>query len=118
MLPKKYRLTNEADFKKVYEKRNSVFLPTLSLRYLLKGKSENSRFGFVISSKIYKKSVDRNLLKRRMRAIIKKQIENILPGYDFIISARPGVKNKKFTEIEKEIERLFRKSRLYAEKKD
>ncbi|MFA6392074.1 MAG: ribonuclease P protein component [Patescibacteria group bacterium] len=118
MLPKQYRLTNEGDYKKIYEKRKSIFLPSLSLRYLQKKEKVNSRFGFVISKKIYKNSVDRNLLKRRMRAIIKKQLPNIFSGYDFIISARPGVKNKSFKEIEADIEKLFRKSRLYAEKKD
>ena len=118
MLPKEYRLTNEVDFKKVYGKRNSAFLPSLSLRYLQKRKGENSRFGFVISTKIYKKSVDRNLLKRRMRAIISKNIENIQSGYDYILSARPGVKGKKYTEIEGDIVKLFRKTRLYAENSD
>ncbi|MBU0613649.1 ribonuclease P protein component [Patescibacteria group bacterium] len=116
MLPKKHRLTKEGDFKRVYEKRNSVFLPSLSLRYLRKDKKEESRFGFVVSGKIYKKSVERNLLKRRMRVIIKKQLPQILSGYDYIVSARPGIKNKSYQEIEKEIEKLFEKPHLYAKR--
>lgn len=116
MLPKEHRLTNEGDFKKVYEKKNSVFLPTLSLRYLQREKKEVSRFGFVVSGKIYKKSVERNLLKRRFRAIIKKQFPYIPSGYDYIISARPGIKNKSYQEIEKEMEKLFKKTHLYDKK--
>ena len=114
MLPKEYRLTNEVDFKKVYGKKNSIFLPSLSLRYLQREKREKSRFGFVISGKIYKNSVDTNLLKRRMRAIIKKNLPHILPGFDYIISARSGIKNKSYQEIEKEMEKLFKKAQLYV----
>lgn len=112
MLPKKYRLTNEADFKKVYAKRSSIFFPFLSLRYLKKTDSKASRFGFVVSSKVFKKSVDRNLLKRRMRAIIAKKLDMIKPGYDIILSARPSVKGKKFLEIENEIDKLLKKAKL------
>jgi ribonuclease P protein component len=116
MLPKKYRLTNEVDFKKVYDRRNSVFLPNVSLRYLQKRGADVSRFGFVVSSKIFKNSVDRNLLKRRMRAIVGKRMNKIRTGYDIIISARPAIRDKKYTEIEENIERLFIKARLYAGK--
>ena len=116
MLPKNYRLTNEGDFKRVYEEKRSIFLPSLSLRYLAKEKNEGSRFGFVVSAKVYKKSTERNLLKRRMRAIVKKNLPDISPGYDYIISARPKIKNKTFKEIEEEIKKLFEKSHLYIKK--
>ena len=49
-----------------------------------------------------------------MRAIIKKNLPHILPGFDYIISARSGIKNKSYQEIEKEMEKLFKKAQLYV----
>lgn len=112
MLPKKYRLTKNKDFRAVYENGNSVFLPALVMRYEKKRKS-NLRFGFVVSSKIAKKNVPRNRIKRQLRSIVHQKIDKISPGFDCIIIARPGIKKHSYQQIERDVESLFKKSKIY-----
>ena len=62
-----------------------------------------SRFGFVISKRIAGKAVDRNRMKRMLRAVIEKELPRIRPGYDMLFVIRqPFAKtgNVKYAVIE------------------
>jgi len=112
MLPKKHRLTKNKDFQELYKKGASVFLPPLALRYKKIGKNKNSRFGFVVSNKIYKKSTARNLLKRRLRAMVNNKLKQILPGFDCVITTRAKIRGKNYQQIEEDLERLFTRAKI------
>lgn len=113
MLPKPYRLTKEKDFSVVYKRGGSVFTPTLVLRYMKrKGieKNEQSCFGFVVSGKTAKKANVRNKIKRRLRAIIEKKLNEIPAGYNFVLIARSGIVKKDYQSIRNDVESLFRRT--------
>ncbi len=58
-----------------------------------------ARFCFVVSKKVSKKAVVRNKVKRRLRAAVAGLMDRILPGFDCVLAARPGLEEKNFEEI-------------------
>lgn len=134
MLPKINRITESKDFLRIFKTVRPIHTAHLAIRVAkrtqnLKPKTQNmadssalpqngkyadkltpnayklpSRFGFVISNKIDKRSSKRNGLKRMIRAVIENNFDNIQPGYDVVVQ----VKNSfdfpyDFSEIEKEV---------------
>jgi len=65
-----------------------------------------------VGQKISKKATDRNKIKRRLRAVILKLGIAPKTGTEIFIMPTPEIINKSFVEINKEIERIFRKAGL------
>lgn len=102
MIKKEYRLPSYA-FKKIYQKGQSERGEAFILKKLLTQRLF-SRFGVVISTKVNKKATQRNLLRRRIFAIIFDLNDKIKPGFDYIVTVK---KELDFKEAEKEIRKLF-----------
>jgi len=75
-LPKQNRLKKKKDFEAVF--KNGT---TLKGRFLLvktsKNHAENPKVGFIISSKVAKKAVDRNRVKRVLAEGVQKMFQKI-----------------------------------------
>ena len=112
MLEKTFRLRREPDFLKVWQLGQKVIEPPLAVRFLVNGSLVNSRFGFVAGKKIFAKATERNSVKRKLRETVRKQLKNIRPGYDVIVSVGQGFKQLSRLEVEGKIERLLRQARL------
>lgn len=70
-----------------------------------------ARFGFVISNKIDKRSARRNGMKRRIRAVIEKNLPEISNGIDLVIQVKkPFDFPYNFSVIEKEVIEGLRRS--------
>lgn len=108
MLPKKNRLTKKSDFDKVFKDGKSTKGDFLIFR-VLKNHSKESRFGFIVSKKISNKAIIRNKIKRRLRGIIFKDLENIKKSIDVVIIALPHIKTKTFLEIKEKVNSFFKK---------
>jgi len=110
MLQRENRLTKKEDFERVFKLGKSFFIKILGFK-LIKNNFPYSRFGFIISNKIAKKSNKRNRLKRQLREIIRLKIKNneIKSGFDVILIARPGILEKNYHELNKEIIYAFKK---------
>jgi ribonuclease P protein component len=105
MLPKKHRI-NRKLFEEVAKKGKSFSSKYLSLK--IAPVSENqSRFAFVVSSKVAKKAVDRNKIKRRARNIVQKNLGKIKRQINAIIFFKQGAEKLAFAELEKEINDIF-----------
>ena len=113
MLKKEYRLRKNADFRKVYRSAKSVSTKYLVL-YLKMRKGESIRIGFSISKKVGKANV-RNLYKRRLREIVRKNMHHIKPGCDLIILTRVPVTELGYQELEKNVKYLLRKSGVWID---
>ena len=110
MLSKKNRLTKKKDFEKVFKKGKAHYTKVLGIK-TLKNDLPDSRFGIVISTKIAKKVFRRNLVKRRLREIIRNHLSEINSSYDFIILTLPPVVEKSFQELDSEVMLILKKLR-------
>ena len=111
MLSKKNCLKKQNDFKKAFKYGKYLASEFIFLKFL-NNDLNDSRFGFIVSSKISKKAVERNKIKRRLRNIVRRSLDKIKIGYDIIVMTRPGIKTLKYDEIKVELLELFKKANL------
>ena len=111
MLARKYRLTKESDFNRVFRSGNKVFSRFFNLRYC-NGLAENSRFAVVVANKVSKKAVQRNLLKRQTRAIIHLNLDKIVEKMDILVNVLPVALGVDYQELEQDLIAAFKKAKL------
>ena len=111
MLPKQYRLTKNKDFARVAQQGKIIFSHVLNLKFI-KNNLNYSRFGIIVSLKVSKKAVIRNKIKRRIRAILKENLFNIIQNYDFMILTKSGIENLDYSQIKSVLLKLFQKQNL------
>lgn len=83
MLSQKHRLSKSAEVKKTTARGRSFFNPyfVLKMSQSTTGtKDTTPRLTVIVSTKVSKKAVDRNRIKRVIREEIRKNISNIKPG--------------------------------------
>ncbi len=84
MLPKVNRLQSDKDFKNIFKNGKTSENQFFRVKFL-KNQKNFSRFGFVISVKLLKKSTLRNTLKRRLRAICGSLLKDLKSDLDIVI---------------------------------
>lgn len=72
------------------------------------------KVGVSVSKKIGK-SVERNLVKRRIKENFRKLIPAVGANYNYVVSARPPILEASFAEIGEDLERLLKKAGLLTE---
>lgn len=102
MLTSPHRILETKDFKQVFQKGRSVFDPLFLLRYTRRDE-QISRFGFVISTKVSKKAVQRNKIKRRLREITRKEPLFLENGYDYVFIVKKPSVNAPFKQFKKAV---------------
>lgn len=110
MLSKKRRINKDL-FEEIIKQGKNIHSDDICLRYVKNG-NDVSRFSFVISSKICKKAVGRNLFKRRGRHIIKKIEKDVADGFVCAFFAKKGAIEIPFVELEKQIISLLNKAKV------
>lgn len=113
MLPKENRLLTDPQFQTVFHFGYGKSNAFVSLKYK-SNQSVTSRFGIIISKKVEKSAVKRNLLKRIARNFIRTNLANFTPGYDFILIVKPSLSGKKSLEIRNALKDLFTSTNLFA----
>lgn len=103
------RLKKEKDFAVVFKGGKRINGDRLFLQIFPNG-LKVSRFGFVVGKTISKKATLRNLLKRRLRALVQKCLSSLSSGYDVVMVTRPGLEKKNIVDLEKILIEVFRKS--------
>lgn len=63
----------------------------------------HSRFGIVVGIKVHKRAVKRNLVKRRISEIIRKNLAAIKKGYDFMVLTQPKSVDTEYAELETQV---------------
>ena len=108
MLSQKRRLKKD-QIKKIL-KRGKIFNGrAISLKTIFVPK-ESSSFAVIVSSKIAKKAVKRNQLKRRGKNIIFKKLPFLKEGFLTIVFLKKESAEMKFSKLEEEIKILFLKA--------
>ena len=114
MLPKINRLRKTKDFEGVFKSKKGYFFSKEKILIKVKKNNlENSRFGFVVGRKVSKKATERNLIKRKLREAVRKNLPKIKKGIDVVIVVKPGFKENDFDRL---IERIFKIAKIYDKK--
>ncbi len=132
MLNKKYRISKDKEYKKIFRKSKKFETENLVFRiakrqvagrrsqvgnstdHILHTTNE-SRFGFVVSNKIDGRAARRNGLKRRLRAIVGENLEKIKPGFDVVILVKRQPKYPYiYEEIKEEVLEGLKKAELIS----
>jgi ribonuclease P protein component len=106
MFSSKNRLRRKEDINNVFKRGGIAAGNFIFLRFTKNDLSAN-RFALVVSSKISKKAVSRNKIKRQLREVIQGVVINAGKGFDFVVIARPTIVDKKFKDIKKETDEIF-----------
>lgn len=109
MLPSKYRLTKQ-DFDILKSFKKKVFSSDDFTLKIYFSDFSPSRFGIILSSKIFKKAVERNKKKRQIRYIIFKNLKFFQDGLAIVVYLKEGVKEKKIRFLEESLNNFFKES--------
>lgn len=112
MFKKENRLTKQKEFDNVFQNGISSFDKTIGIKTTPNNLKIN-RFGVIVSSKVSKKAVERNKIKRRLREVIKKYQQDIKSGFDVVVVALPSSKNKEFSSLVNSCYNHFQKLKLF-----
>jgi ribonuclease P protein component len=106
MLKKAYRLSSVR-----LNNFNKIASDSFDIK-IAKNNMEISRFGFVISKKIDKRAVIRNLIKRKLSRCIEEIFDRIETGSDFVFYPKLNAINIDQKSLAKELESVFKKERI------
>lgn len=88
MLTRAHRLHGDRDIRRVARIGYRVPTPTAFWK-ALRREGEARRFAIVVSSKVSKKAVERNRIKRVLRELIRERLDQFPAGADYLIVLRP-----------------------------
>ena len=108
MLSRKYSLSKKKDIERVFQKGQIYFSSFFNLKFI-NNNFNYPRFCIIISAKISKKAVVRNKLKRRLRAILYKNLANISKNYDIVILTKPAAVTADYHQLEEKLIYLLKK---------
>ena len=98
-------LNRNQDFQRLY--RMGAFCPLGSaFLYALPNKLPYNRLGITAGKKVGN-AVVRNLVKRRLRAIVTELLPDIKKGYSYVLVARSGIQDAPFQSLRRDVCDLF-----------
>lgn len=106
MFSRKNRLYKDKDIKTVFAKGRGFFNPYFLVKKL--NILEEKKFTVVISTKVSKKAVVRNRIKRILRENIRLNIEDLPNGY-YIFTVKPQISKLPEAEITPEFLKVLKK---------
>jgi len=112
MLKKTNRISYDKEFDRVFKSGQSFYGQVLGVRAAINERAE-TRAGILVSTKVSKKAVIRNRLKRQIREIFFAELPKLKSGYDLVIIVLPRILDKNFQEIETVLGAGFKALKLY-----
>jgi len=112
----KHTIKKNYEFRRLYQKGKSAVSSRMVV-YCRKNKSDKTRLGITVSTKIGK-AVKRNFIRRRFREIFRLSRHNIADGYDVVIVARTRALYSSYQELEKDFKTLAGKLGIYKDEKN
>lgn len=84
VLPRKYRLTSDYDFRRVRRLGRVYHTPYFSINIAKAKNPGDLRFGFIVSKKIDKRAVVRNRIARLLREMVANKLSGFPIGFDVV----------------------------------
>lgn len=106
MLPRAGRLRKKREFEQVYQQGRRVSMESFTMYVHARGDEMPTRLGFVVGRR-FGTHVQRNRVKRRLRAAARGLWESLSPGYDIVCVARPAAAVAPMEQILKQMRQAF-----------
>ena len=71
-----------------------------------------TRFGFVVGKRVAVRAHERNLLRRRLRELVRAQMPHLAAGYDIVLTAQPPARLAGYAELATALRQLLRRAHL------
>ena len=108
MLPRKHRLTADKDVTRVLRKGRAVFTNLLTIKALANDVGV-VRTAVIVSTKVHKRAVKRNLIKRRVRELLRGLIPDFKASVDMVIMAQPEAVGRSQADLGEALEYCLKK---------
>jgi len=105
MLKKEFRLTNAKDFEKLGVKGRSEYGPFMVMR--VRPVADGPKVAFITSTKVFKSAVDRYRVKRRLRHVIKKYIDEVPSNVHILFIVKKEALKSPHDKLVEEMQRLI-----------
>jgi len=99
------RLLNPADFERVFKSGRREATPLLTA-VVCAGSVDQPRLGLAISRKQAALAVDRNRLKRQIRASFR-EAQARLPACDIVVMAKPAARSRPRADFDADLQKLW-----------
>lgn len=109
----RWRLRSREDFQRLRQEGKTFRHPWVNLSIVANEQSHN-RYGF-ITSKQLGGAVQRNRVRRRLRAVMAQRHESLKQGYDVLLIARVGILDQPFGLLQQAVAELLRRAGLDQE---
>jgi ribonuclease P protein component len=116
MFVQKNRLRKEKDIKMVFSKGKSTYDSICGIKWKKNG-LEDTRFAIVIGTKVHKRAVRRNRLKRQYRDTLKSLLPHLPHDIDVLLLVRKEALDLTAIERKERLTSVFRKAKLLKEEK-
>ena len=104
--PREVRLLKHADFQAVYQKGRKLFSGNMTAFYRESDRPAGPRVGFTVG-KVLGGAVVRNRIRRRMRAVVRRHLSELVRPLDLVLHPRKSVLTLDFAQLDKEIGIVF-----------
>lgn len=103
-MKKEIRLRKNREFQVVYRRGKNFWNKEFTI-FIRPTKRKNVKFGISMTKK-FGKANKRNLIKRRIKEIIRLNIDNLQLGYEMVILPKQNTIKISYTELEKSLLKL------------
>lgn len=103
---KSSRLLKHADFQAVYKEGKKHFSGNVTVYYRDRQDQAGPRVGFTVG-KVLGGSVQRNRIRRRLRAAVRRHLSELASSLDVVLHPRKSVLDMDFARLDSEVGQLF-----------
>lgn len=114
-MQRKYRLAKKADYKVIYRHGKSMANHQFVVYHLKNTKLDHIRLGISVSKKVGN-AVVRNRIRRLVKEIVRKHLDDIMGDYDMILIARIAAAELDYAAMEKSILHVLKRAKLLNKK--
>ena len=85
--------------------------------YFTSSKTKCIKVGLAVTKKVGH-AVVRNKIRRRLREVVKNQLQNLKQNYNIIVVAKDNITNAKFDELASEFKKLTKRAELVKDEEN